>query len=258
MIDALCHLELYASPEEAARALADAATAGVTDVVSAGTDPLRNGTRGPATHDDERVQSGRPRVHRAFGIHPERVDEARLEKQLAALARLLDGADRGPRAGSVVAVGECGLDARRGLPPLDVQERAFRAQIDVARARGLPLIVHGVRAPQRVLAALDGAGVRFVWHGFSGSLEVAEAARKIGGLVSVGAAVLDPRRTRVRAVAASAAGADCLLETDAPDVPLATLAAVAAEVARLRGEAVADVVDRSSAAARSLYGVGPS
>src|SRR5688572_26461106 len=103
------------SADDVARHLDVAYASGVTDVICAGTDP-----RLP-----EVVQTGAHsavRIHRAFGIHPEHVDEHHAAAQLDALERRL-GED------GVVAIGECGIDARPGMPDIGAQLDVFRAQV---------------------------------------------------------------------------------------------------------------------------------
>lgn len=236
VIDALCHLPLFASLDEAKQALDDAFASGVTDVICGGTDP-RSPEKAPA--------STRPRVHRAYGIHPEHVDDESLDEQLFALERKLD--DKG-----VVALGECGVDHRRDMPPLELQLRALHAQIEIARRRDLPLIIHAVRSPARIVDVMKAAKVRWMWHGFSDSLDVARAAIAVGAVISVGPLVLNESARRLRE-AVSGLDADLLIESDAPHTPSATLASVIAEVALLRRCAAVDVVAGSIRAARSLF-----
>ncbi|HEY4219729.1 MAG TPA: TatD family hydrolase [Myxococcota bacterium] len=236
MIDAMCHLELFGAPAAAARALEAAASRGVTDVVSAGTDPLLPEVVPPAAL---------VRIHRAFGIHPELV--RRLGEQVHALEHKLDGP-------AVVAVGECGLDARDGTPPMELQQQAFAAQIAIARRRGLPVIVHGVRCPALVLAAMKDAGVPWVWHAFAESLETAKHAKALGAVISVGALVLNPRARKVRESIAGL-GDDVLLETDAPDVDLTALADVALAVAEVKKTTGRAVAEASAALARKVFGI---
>src|SRR5689334_14991937 len=97
LVDAMAHLEDERIAHVPA-VLQRAAQAGVRDVVSAGVDPLRDGT---AWWD----VATPVRLWRAVGVHPQAVTAARLGAQLAAVeARAAE-----PR---VVALGEVGLDGR--------------------------------------------------------------------------------------------------------------------------------------------------
>ena len=42
----------------------------------------------------------------------------------------------------VIAIGEMGLDFHYDHSPRDEQRRAFRAQLDVAKKHGLPVVIH--------------------------------------------------------------------------------------------------------------------
>src|SRR5690606_36148817 len=137
-VDALVHLDLL-DDDAYARVLERAAAADVRTVIHGGIDP-----RTPS-----RVRSGHAsvRVWRAYGIHPRVVASGEPERreQLRALTQRLDEDD-------VVALGEIGLDARPEMPPIERQETLLRAQLRLADARGLPVIVHCVHAIGRLVA----------------------------------------------------------------------------------------------------------
>ena len=52
------------------------------------------------------------------------------------------------------AIGETGLDYYRDRAPRDDQERAFHAQIQLARATGKPLVIHTRAADDDTIATL--------------------------------------------------------------------------------------------------------
>lgn len=94
------------------------------------------------------------------GIHP--WDTPAPAERLLELERLAAS------DGRIVAVGECGLDKLRGAP-LDEQERVFEAQIEIAERTGLPLIIHCVRALDRLLRLRRRhPSGRWILHGFRG------------------------------------------------------------------------------------------
>ena len=225
MIDSLCHLELMPR-DERERALAQARQAGVTTVISAGTDPLR----------DEGVGE-----LRAFGIHPQFIHD--LDRQLHALEQKLDGA---------IALGECGLDARKNMPPLDLQLRAVEAQLAIARRRKLPVIFHLVRAHAKLWPLLD-EPIEGVWHGFSAPKEQVREAVERGLHISVGALVLKQSAKRLRDAVPHIPLHRLLVETDTPDVPMTMLVDVVKEVARLRGDTFENIERATVENARALF-----
>jgi TatD DNase family protein len=60
-----------------------------------------------------------------------------------------------------------------------------------------------------------------VVHGFAGSYQQAEAFIKLGYYIGVGGTITYPRASKTRQVMARLPLASLLLETDAPDMPLA-------------------------------------
>lgn len=96
----------------------------------------------------------------SVGVHPWNADKV----DSAAWRRMEDWLeDR-----RVVAVGEAGLD-RACSVPLDVQLPVFERQIAMAGERGLPLVIHCVRATDVVLALRkERPGGQWIYHGFRG------------------------------------------------------------------------------------------
>lgn len=87
----------------------------------------------------------------------------------------------------VVAVGEIGLDRCKG-PEEKVQDGVFRRQAELAAALGLPVVIHCVRATDRLLAlrkSLQGAN-QWIYHGFRGKPETAQQLLDAGIDLSFG------------------------------------------------------------------------
>lgn len=246
LIDALCHIELYSSVEVARLALGAAAAEGIGAIVCAGTNPLVE-ERVP---DDARSVLA---VHRAWGIHPHEARDDALPAQLDALASRLV-------SGDAVALGECGLDARDGQPPLEVQERAFRAQLELARRLELPVILHVVRAQARALTILEEDGplpAGGVWHAFAGPAEVVGRGLRLGLSFSVGALVFNDGARRLRDALPRIPAERLLVETDAPHAALSSLPEIVAALAAVRGVDVAELRRSTEAAARAAYRLEP-
>ena len=74
----------------------------------------------------------------------------------------------------VLAIGECGLDRRKG-PPLSVQLPCWEAQFFLAQELRLPLILHCVRAWQDLLPLCRVSEVPMLFHDFRGNSSVLEA-----------------------------------------------------------------------------------
>ena len=198
-------------------------------------------------------------LHAAYGLHPLYLAEHR-EEHLATLPACL--AEQG-----AVAVGECGLDfSVPGLDP-ELQSRYFEAQLAIARALQLPVIVHARRALDAVIGLLRRARVDRggVVHSFSGSLEQARRLWELGYCIGIGGPVTYPRAQRLRRLVASMPAEFLLLETDSPDQSdadrrgqrnePAQLRRVLAEVALLRAEPEARLAAITHANAARLFGL---
>jgi TatD DNase family protein len=118
-----------------------------------------------------------------------------------------------------VAVGEIGLDYHYDFSPRDVQREVFAAQIELAVALDLPVIIHTREATDDTIAVLRAAGagrVRGVMHCFTGSIDEARLALDIGFFISLAGIVTFPKSTSLREVAAFVPEDRLLIETDAP------------------------------------------
>jgi len=87
-----------------------------------------------------------PRLFATVGVHPTRCGEefgTTEEEQEACIERMRDVLRDGREDGSVVAVGELGLDyARLKFCDVENQKRGFIAQLQLAKEMNLPLFLH--------------------------------------------------------------------------------------------------------------------
>lgn len=155
---------------------------------------------------------------RAFGIHPWEAENAMPPADAACwcMAEL---------------IGECGLDRLRG-PAIEKQEACFEAQLAIAEELGKPVVVHCVHALDLLLRhRRRHHSTPWVMHGFAGSEEQARQLSAQGIGVSIGAALLDPRRTKLRqSVKALGAGHFFLETDDDASLDIRHLYAAAAEI----------------------------
>ena len=154
----------------------------------------------------------------ALGIHPLCTGDAN-EADLQTLDAELTARRDDPR---LVAVGEIGLDYF--VPDLDgpKQERFFRAQLQLARAHDLPVIIHVRRSVDQVLKHLRQVGAGRPWrgiaHAFNGSEQQAKACLDLGLKLGFGGTVTFDRALQVRRLATSLPLDAIVMETDAPDI----------------------------------------
>lgn len=143
-----------------------------------------------------------------------------------------------------IAIGECGLDKKIALP-LDQQLKIFHWHCQVAEALNAPLIMHCLKFHSELLAVLKHYKVRGVVHAFSGSRELARQYTDKGFLLGVGGVITWARAAKTRDAIHHTPLEFLLLETDAPDMPLAGqqgqrnsplhIPEVAAQLAQLKG-----------------------
>ena len=105
-------------------------------------------------------------------IHTHRPTGSGIELRTAGVhpwdAATQDAATLGQRLGGAQAVGETGLDFVRGADRA-AQLSALRTQLRLARERGLPVVLHCVRAFEPLMRELAASEPRAViFHGFIG------------------------------------------------------------------------------------------
>ena len=133
----------------------------------------------------------------------------------------------GEQLSDAQAVGETGLDFVHG-PSREVQTEALRAQLRLARERGLPVVLHCVRAFEplmRELAACEPRAV--IFHGFIGSPEQARRALAKGYFLSFGERAFASPKTL--AALRETPLSQLFLETDDSPVPIEEIYARATE-----------------------------
>ncbi|HEY5428916.1 MAG TPA: TatD family hydrolase [Solirubrobacteraceae bacterium] len=201
MIDSHTHLDVCEPPT--AELVAAAVDAGVTRMVTVGTDGASCRAALAAAEDF-------PQVYAAIGRHPnsatgfDDADFAELEA-LAAHEKC-------------VAIGETGLDYYRDYAPAEDQQRAFAAQIELARAVGKPLVIHTRAADDDTLALLAkwADGLRVILHCFSMSARVEECLAHEDWWFSFAGNATYPSAGDLRAAALRVPADRLLVETDAP------------------------------------------
>ena len=149
-------------------------------------------------------------IYAAAGSHPDvadEVDEAVLE-EYRKLCKL------NPK---IKAIGEIGLDYHYEDIPREIQLRAFRAQMALARELGLPAIVHERDAHEDGMAVIrEFPEVTGVFHCYSGSAEMAKELVKLGWYIGFTGVLTFKNARKALEVAASIPLDRIVLETDCP------------------------------------------
>jgi TatD DNase family protein len=196
------HTHLDSTPGSDAEIVAAASEAGVTRILTIGSDAESSRSAQAAAEAHEEVWF-------AVGHHPNHATgySDRDTDELRELARH-------PRC---AAIGETGLDYYRDTAPRADQERAFAAQIGLAHELAKPLVIHTRAADDDSIATLtrDARGLDVILHCFSMPDRLDECLEQ-GWWISFAGNVTYPN-ARELAFAAERAPLDrILVETDAP------------------------------------------
>ncbi|TAK96278.1 MAG: TatD family deoxyribonuclease [Aquabacterium sp.] len=217
-IDTHCHLDAPEFDADRVEVIARAQQAGVGLMVVPAVSS--------ATFHTSREAALQCKGAYALGIHPLYV---RHEPEQAALQALADALQKWQTDPRLVAVGEIGLD--HFVPELQdeaskaLQERLYVAQLELAVAAGLPVILHVRRSADGLLKhlrRLRDAGrpvAGGIAHAFNGSEQQAQAFLDLGFKLGFGGAMTFDRALQIRRLAATLPDDAIVLETDAPDIP---------------------------------------
>jgi TatD DNase family protein len=163
-----------------------------------------------------------------------------------------------------VAIGECGLDQYIDGDP-EQQESVLVCHLQVAKELDLPVILHCRRAHNELLRLLKNHPLPRggVVHAFSGSIELARQYLAMGFYLGVGGTITYERANKTRNAIKELPLEALLLETDAPDMPLAgrqghrnspdQIPLVGQTLAQLRGESLERISQQTTRNAQQLF-----
>ena len=150
-----------------------------------------------------------------LGIHPLYVAHA-VDTDLERLAEAVRSAQLDP---NFVGIGEIGLDFHDGAPDAARQEAFYEAQLRLARAWSLPVVLHVRRSADRLLKYLRRIEVPGgIAHAFNGSEQQAHEFAALGLRLGFGGAATFSGSLRIRKHATQVPDDRIALETDAPDI----------------------------------------
>ena len=167
--------------------------------------------------DSNRAAAALARKHDGFlfataGVHPHHASDydAGSDAQIRELAA----------TGTIVAVGECGLDYFRNFSPREAQLDAFGSQLDIAIETGLPVFLHQRDAHDDFVDVLEPALPRLsraVAHCFTGEHESLREYLAMGLYIGVTGWICDERRgAHLKEIVPVIPDDRLMIETDAP------------------------------------------
>jgi TatD DNase family protein len=247
--DSHCHIDYDGV---GAGAIADARAAGVTRLITIGTDAGRSAMAVKTAQAHEGVWA-------TVGLHPHEASQG-----VEGIRPLLYPPDP-----VVVGVGECGLDYYYEHSSREDQRRAFADQIVMARELDLTLVVHTRDAWDETFEILSAAGIpeRWVLHCFSGGPVEARRGLDMGACLSFSGIVTFKNADDVRAAAALCPLDRLLVETDSPYLAPAPnrgkpnrpawVPLVGAAVAAVKGLSAQAVEEATWANTAAVFGIRP-
>lgn len=207
-IDSHAHLDGPEFDADREEVLKRAHDAGVLTIVNVGTGDPHSGAL------ERAVEFGRTHenIYTAIGTHPHdaKLYDDHAEEKIKTLVQ----------NERVIAWGEIGLDFHYDNSPRDVQMEVFRRQLRAARECNLPVIIHTREAESETIEILrsEFADTKLggIFHCFSGSLELAQAALELGFMISFSGILTFKTAGDLREVAEHVPLARMLIETDCP------------------------------------------
>ena len=203
LFDSHAHMDDRAFDEDRAELLAALPEQGLALVMNPGCslESSRNVVKIAANYDY---------IYAALGSHPDVADEVNeaVIEEYRTLCKL------NPK---VKAIGEIGLDYHYEDIPREIQLKAFRMQMELARELNLPVIVHERDAHEDGMAVIrEFPEVTGVFHCYSGSAEMARQLVNMGWYIGFTGVLTFKNARKAVEVAASIPLDRIVLETDCP------------------------------------------
>ena len=203
LFDTHAHLDDRAFDEDRTELLANLPQQGLALVMNPGCslESSRNVVKIAADHDY---------IYAAVGSHPDVADEVTeaVIDEYRTLCKLNS---------KVKAIGEIGLDYHYEDIPREIQLKAFRMQMELARELNLPVIVHERDAHEDGMAIVrEFPDVTGVFHCYSGSAEMARQLVEKGWYIGFTGVLTFKNARKAVEVAASIPLDRIVLETDCP------------------------------------------
>ena len=203
LFDTHAHLNDPAFDPDREELMASFASAGVGLVMNAGCSL-------ESSRDIVAMADKYPWLYASVGSHPDAADQVNEEviEEYRKLCKL---------SPKVKAIGEIGLDYYYEDIPREIQQKAFRMQMELARELDLPVIIHERDAHNDGLAIVNEfPTVKGVFHCYSGSAEMARQLVNMGWYIGFTGVLTFKNARKAVETAASIPLDRIVLETDCP------------------------------------------
>lgn len=199
-----------------------------------------------------------------IGLHPNDITTS-WNQDVAAFKNLLEKKE----ILKIVGIGECGIDKHYPDYNLTEQQEVFHAQIQLALAYNLPLIIHSRDGDEETYQTLlhyrGEKNFRGTIHCFSSNEIYAQKYLDLGFVLGVGGTVTYPKNETLRNVVKMVPLEKIIFETDAPYLPPqsmrgkknnpANIKLIAEFVAELRQESLENVMQTTDQTSCKLFGL---
>lgn len=253
LIDSHCHLDMDWYNEDLDEILTRAKAHAIRSIISIGIDEK-------SSFAAVELAKKYPMIKATVGIHPH--DVAHINDDTYEHLRQLVAENRE----HIVAFGEIGLDYAKEYSAKDIQLRAFKEQLALAKELELPVIIHDRDAHDDCLALLQEAAPfphGGVMHCFSGDTLFAEKLLALGFFISIPGVVTFKNGKTLQDVAAKIPLESMLIETDGPFLAPAPwrgkrnepayIPYIAQKIAELRNISIEAVAKQTSINAQTLF-----
>ena len=155
-----------------------------------------------------------PFIYGAVGVHPD--DAEQMTEETLAEIRRISHMDK------IIAIGEIGLDYywHKEKKEHEIQQKMFRAQMEIAREEKLPFMIHSRDAAEDTLNIvreyMQGGMYGGIIHCFSYSREIAAEYLNMGLYLGIGGVVTFKNAKKLKEVVQYAPLSQLVLETDCP------------------------------------------
>ena len=208
IIDSHCHIDFSEFDNDRTQVLQRASASGIEKIIVPGV--MKNTWQRISTYCEEFSM-----LFPCYGLHPYFIKEHQ-KSHIRDLQNWLNSSNS-------IAVGECGLDFFLKHLDRDLQIFYFEQQLDIAIEFKLPVVIHARKSTEAVINSIKKRhSLRGMIHSFSGSYEQAMQLIDMGFYLSFGGPITYEKSTRLRSLVQKLPLNSILVETDAPDQPVAT------------------------------------
>lgn len=205
-----------------------------------------------------RLADNYERIYASCGFHPNDVGEHDI-KDMEVLKTLIQHE-------KVVAIGEIGIDLYRDRAPLEVQNRFFIRQLEIALENDIPVIIHSRSAEKETMNVIEQVSKKYsgVFHCYAGGFDTAFKLIEKGFYISFTGNITYKNNDREDVIKAIPLE-KMLLETDSPfltPVPFrgkrndpSKLIYIAQKIAEIKDISIEEVARITTANSKKLFGI---